>query len=156
MEANNELMMKNKIKYFMVGKNDSDLIEILHLVQNTYGYIPEDIIALISKTLDIPPSRIYGVITFYSRFSLVPTGKYSISVCMGTACYVKGAGAILQEVKDELGIDSGETTEDGLFSIVETRCIGACGLAPVVTVNEEVHGRLKKGDMKKIIDELRK
>ncbi|MDO5028663.1 MAG: NADH-quinone oxidoreductase subunit NuoE [Bacillota bacterium] len=156
MEANNELMMKNKIKYFMVGKNDSDLIEILHLVQNTYGYIPEDIITLISKTLDIPPSRIYGVITFYSRFSLVPTGKYSISVCLGTACYVKGAGAILEEIKEELGIDSGQTTEDGLFSIVETRCIGACGLAPVVTINEEVHGRLKKGDMKKIIDELRK
>lgn len=140
----------------MVGKDDSDLIEILHLVQNTYGYIPENIITLISKTLDIPPSRIYGVITFYSRFSLVPTGKYSISVCMGTACYVKGAGDILDEVKKELGIDSGETTEDGLFSIVETRCIGACGLAPVVTVNEEVHGRLKKGDMTKIIDELRK
>ena len=117
---------------------------------------PENIITLISKTLDIPPSRIYGVITFYSRFSLVPTGKYSISVCMGTACYVKGAGDILDEVKKELGIDSGETTEDGLFSIVETRCIGACGLAPVVTVNEEVHGRLKKGDMTKIIDELRK
>lgn len=156
MEANNELMMQNKIRYFMVGKDDSDLIEILHLVQNTYGYIPEDIITLISKTLDIPPSRIYGVITFYSRFSLVPTGKYSISVCMGTACYVKGAGDILDEVKKELGIDSGETTEDGLFSIVETRCIGACGLAPVVTVNEEVHGRLKKGDMTKIIDELRK
>ena len=156
MEANNELMMQNKIKYFMVGKDDSDLIEILHLVQNTYGYIPEDMIALISKTLDIPPSRIYGVITFYSRFSLVPTGKYSISVCMGTACYVKGAGDILDEVKKELGINSGETTEDGLFSIVETRCIGACGLAPVVTVNEEVHGRLKKGDMTKIIDELRK
>lgn len=140
----------------MVGKDDSDLIEILHLVQNTYGYIPEDMITLISKTLDIPPSRIYGVITFYSRFSLVPTGKYSISVCMGTACYVKGAGDILDEVKKELGINSGETTEDGLFSIVETRCIGACGLAPVVTVNEEVHGRLKKGDMTKIIDELRK
>lgn len=156
MEANNELMMQNKIRYFMVGKDDSDLIEILHLVQNTYGYIPEDMITLISKTLDIPPSRIYGVITFYSRFSLVPTGKYSISVCMGTACYVKGAGDILDEVKKELGIDSGETTEDGLFSIVETRCIGACGLAPVVTVNEEVHGRLKKGDMTKIIDELRK
>ena len=156
MEANNELMMQNKIRYFMVGKDDSDLIEILHLVQNTYGYIPEDMITLISKTLDIPPSRIYGVITFYSRFSLVPTGKYSISVCMGTACYVKGAGDILEEVKKELGIDSGETTEDGLFSIVETRCIGACGLAPVVTVNEEVHGRLKKGDMTKIIDELRK
>ena len=156
MEANNELMMQNKIRYFMVGKDDSDLIEILHLVQNTYGYIPEEMITLISKTLDIPPSRIYGVITFYSRFSLVPTGKYSISVCMGTACYVKGAGDILDEVKKELGIDSGETTEDGLFSIVETRCIGACGLAPVVTVNEEVHGRLKKGDMTKIIDELRK
>ncbi|WP_242848702.1 NADH-quinone oxidoreductase subunit NuoE [Neofamilia massiliensis] len=156
MEANNELMMQNKIKYFMVDKDDSDLIEILHLVQNTYGYIPEDMITLISKTLDIPPSRIYGVITFYSRFSLVPTGKYSISVCMGTACYVKGAGDILDEVKKELGINSGETTEDGLFSIVETRCIGACGLAPVVTVNGEVHGRLKKGDMTKIIDELRK
>lgn len=156
MEANNELMMQNKIRYFMVGKDDSDLIEILHLVQNTYGYIPEEMITLISKTLDIPPSKIYGVITFYSRFSLVPTGKYSISVCMGTACYVKGAGDILEEVKKELGIDSGETTEDGLFSIVETRCIGACGLAPVVTVNEEVHGRLKKGDMTKIIDELRK
>ena len=156
MEANNELMMQNKIRYFMVDKDDSDLIEILHLVQNTYGYIPKDMITLISKTLDIPPSRIYGVITFYSRFSLVPTGKYSISVCMGTACYVKGAGDILDEVKKELGINSGETTEDGLFSIVETRCIGACGLAPVVTVNGEVHGRLKKGDMTKIIDELRK
>lgn len=155
MDNNEKILNRKKVLEFMCGKGQSDLIEVLHLVQNTFGYIPKNIVVDISKTLDIPVSKIYGVITFYSRFSLIPKGKYSISVCMGTACYVKGSKELLKELCSELEIKPGETTEDGLFSIVETRCIGACGLAPLVSVNKDVHGRLKKDDIKGIIDEYR-
>lgn len=127
------------------------LIPVLHEAQDVYGYLPLSVQKVISDGLNIPLAEIYGVITFYTQFSLNPKGKYKIQVCIGTACYVKGSGLILEELKQELGIDVGECTEDGKFSLDACRCIGACGLAPVVTVNDEVFGRLKKGDGKKIL-----
>lgn len=133
----------------------SDLIEVLHKTQDLFGYIPKRVVTRIAKTLDIPVSTIYGVITFYSRFSLVPKGKYSVSVCMGTACYVKGANDILDAFSRELGIGVGETTDDQLFSIIETRCVGLCALAPVVNINEDVYPYFKLEDVKNLINDLR-
>jgi len=124
------------------GRKRSSLMPILHDVQEHYGYIPRKAQELIAKELRIPLADVYGVITFYARFSLVPQGKNRVSVCMGTACYVKGSEDVLAAVKKNLGINTGETTEDGLFSIEETRCIGACGLAPVITVNRDVYGKI--------------
>ena len=121
-------------------QDKSNLIQILNEVQEKYGYIPKLAQEEISKYLDIPMAEIYGVITFYSRFSLKPKGKYNVSVCLGTACFVKGSEKILDRVKEILKIDVGETTPDGLFSIEATRCVGACGLAPVFMINDEVFG----------------
>lgn len=122
-------------------KDKSQLITMLNDVQEKYGYIPKQSQIVISEYLSMPMAEIYGVITFYSRFTLSPKGKYNISVCLGTACFVKGSEQILDRVKQKLGIDVGQTTPDGKFSIDATRCIGACGLAPVFTVNDEVHGK---------------
>ncbi|HHX30727.1 MAG TPA: NAD(P)H-dependent oxidoreductase subunit E [Clostridiaceae bacterium] len=132
------------------------LMQALHLAQNRFGHIPIPIQQIISDTLKVPMSTVYGVITFYSRFTLIPKGKCDISICMGTACYVQGAAEILAEAERLLGIKNGETTPDGLFSLSTTRCVGACGLAPVVTVNQEVHGRIKMVEMKKLIAKLKK
>ena len=115
---------------------------VLHEAQEIYGYLPEEVQKIISQELGVPLSEIYGIVTFYTQFSLYPKGKYQIGVCMGTACYVKGSGDVLDKVKEILGIDVGECTDDGMFSIDATRCIGACGLAPVITVNDDVYGRL--------------
>lgn len=144
------------IKEFLKDvESKSDLIEILHKTQDLYGYIPKRVVTRIAKTLDIPVSTIYGVISFYSRFSLIPKGKYSVSVCMGTACYVKGANDILEAFSRELGIGVGETTEDQLFSIIETRCVGQCALAPVVNINEDVYPFFKIEDVKNLLNDLR-
>lgn len=122
-------------------KDKSNLIQILNQVQEKYGYISQDAQKEISEYLDISMAEVYGVITFYSRFTLEPKGKYNIAVCLGTACFVKGSEKVLDKVKEILKIDVGQTTEDGLFSIEATRCVGACGLAPVFTVNDEVYGK---------------
>ena len=134
-------------------KNKSNLIQILNEVQETYGYIPEDVQLEISKYLGIEMAEIYGVITFYARFSLKPKGKYNVAVCLGTACFVKGSERVLERVKQKLGIDVGQTTPDGKFSIEATRCIGACGLAPVFTVNDEVYGKATPELVDKVLDE---
>lgn len=120
----------------------------LQEAQRIYGYLPIEVLQRISKELAVPLEKLYSTATFYSQFTFVPRGKYTISVCMGTACYVKGAGNILDSYETTLGIKAGETTGDRLFTLESCRCIGACGLAPVLTVNEEVYGRLttKKGD----------
>lgn len=114
----------------------------LQKAQGIYGYLPIEVQRMLSEGLDVPLDDIYGVSTFYSQFNLSPKGKYSISVCMGTACYVKGSQKVLDEIEKQLGIKTGECTADGKFSIDACRCIGACGLAPVLTINEDVHGRL--------------
>ena len=128
------------------------LIPILHEVQEHFSYIPQSAQETIAGALKIPLSDVYGVITFYSRFTLKPTGKYKICHCMGTACYVKGAEAVLKATKDHFGINPGETTNDGLFSIAEAYCIGACGLAPVLTVNEDVYAKISPGEVAGIIE----
>ena len=134
-------------------KDKSNLIQILNEVQEYYGYIPTNAQKEISKYLGTEMAEIYGVITFYSRFTLKPKGKYHIAICLGTACFVKGSEKLLDTAKEALKIKEGETTEDGKFSLEATRCIGACGLAPVFTVNEEVYGKATPELMKKIIQE---
>lgn len=131
------------------------VIPVLHEAQEIYGYLPEEVQKIIARELNVPLSEIYGIVTFYTQFSLYPKGEYQISVCMGTACYVKGAGDILNKLKEILKIDVGECTEDGKFSIDATRCIGACGLAPVITINDDVYGRLVVDDLEDIIKKYR-
>ena len=127
------------------------LIPVMQKAQELFGYLSLETMELISERLDVPVSEIYGVATFYALFSLTPTGEYVISVCTGTACYVKGAQLVLDEVKKQLGIESGETTPDGKFSIQDTRCLGCCGLAPVMVINNDVYGRLEPADVKDIL-----
>ncbi len=127
------------------------VIPVLHEAQNIYGYLPIEVQEMISEGLDVPLAEIYGIVTFYTQFSINPKGKYKIGICLGTACYVKGSGDILEKVKEILDIDVGECTPDGLFSIDATRCIGACGLAPVMTINDDVYGRLVVDDVEDII-----
>ena len=134
-------------------QDKDNLIQILNEVQEHYGYISTENQKTISEYLNIPMAEIYGVITFYSRFTLKPKGKYNVAVCLGTACFVKGSEKILDRVKQKLGIDVGETTPDGKFSIEATRCIGACGLAPVFTINDEVHGKATVEMVDRVIDE---
>lgn len=131
-----------------------NLIQILNEVQEKYGYIPKEVQERISEYLDMPMADIYGVITFYSRFTLKPKGKYNISVCMGTACFVKGSENILERAKERLKIEVGDTTADGMFSLVETRCVGACGLAPVFMINEDVYGRATVKTLDEALDKL--
>ena len=135
-------------------KDKSNLIQILNDVQNYYGYIPEKAQRAISEYLSIPMAEIYGVITFYSRFTLKPKGKYHIAVCLGTACFVKGSEKILDRAKERLKIDVGETSSDGKYSLEATRCIGACGLAPVFTVNGEVYGKATVKLLDEVLDSL--
>ena len=127
------------------------VMPVLQEAQEIYGYLPIEVQTMIAEGLDVPLSKVYGVVTFYAQFSLNPKGKYNIGVCLGTACYVKGSGDILEKFKELLGIGVGECTPDGKFSIEATRCIGACGLAPVVTVNDDVYGRLVVDDVEGIL-----
>ena len=118
------------------------LMPILQKAQDIYGYLPYEVQKIISDEMNIPVEKIYGVVTFYSQFSLYPNGKYKISVCLGTACYVKGSGSVFDKLVEKLGIEGGECTADGKFSLEACRCVGACGLAPVMTINDDVYGRL--------------
>lgn len=136
-------------------KDKSNLIQILNQFQEKYGYISQDAQKAISEYLNISMAEVYGVITFYSRFTLEPKGKYNIAVCLGTACFVKGSEKVLDKVKEILKIDVGQTTEDGLFSIEATRCVGACGLAPVFTVNDEVYGKATPEMVESVIRRIR-
>ena len=135
---------------------EGGIISALHEVQDTYGYISSTAQKYLSKELNVPMSEIYGIITFYSRFSLVPKGKYNIQVCMGTACYVKGSEKVLNRFKEKLGIKEGETTSDGKFSIESVRSIGACGLAPAIVINEEVYGKMDEKKVDELIEKYSK
>ena len=127
------------------------LMQIMQDAQEIYGYLPLEVQQMIAEGLGISIEEVYGVSTFYAQFALSPKGKYNISVCLGTACYVKGAQKLLDRLVELLGIQPGECTPDGKFSIEACRCIGACGLAPVLTVNEEVYGRLTENDIEGIL-----
>ncbi len=120
----------------------SRLMAVMQDAQAIYGYLPYEVQCKIAEGLDVPVEKVYGVATFYAQFALSPKGKYNISVCLGTACYVKGAQQVLDKICEVLGVDAGECSEDGRYSIEACRCIGACGLAPVMTINEDVYGRL--------------
>ncbi|MGI6145228.1 MAG: NADH-quinone oxidoreductase subunit NuoE [Clostridia bacterium] len=131
------------------------MIPILHSIQQKFGYLSEEVQAYVAEKMGVPLSEIYGIVSFYALFTTQPQGKYKISVCMGTACYVRGAGIVLDELEKQLGVRVGETTKDGMFTLEACRCLGACGLAPVLTVNEHVHGRLTKDDVTDLIKKYR-
>ena len=127
------------------------MMPALQAAQEIYGYLPMEVQTIIAEGMDVPLEKVYGVATFYAQFSLSPKGEYNISVCLGTACYVKGSGDIFNRLSEKLGIGADECTPDGRFSLTACRCIGACGLAPVLTVNDEVYGRLTVDDVDDIL-----
>ncbi|OIQ08303.1 NADP-reducing hydrogenase subunit HndA [Moorella thermoacetica] len=137
------------------GRQPGQLIRILHQAQGIFGYLPPEVQAYLASRLNIPLAEIAGVVSFYSLFNTGPGGKYTISVCLGTACYVRGSQEIFQAFKEELDLDDDDTTPDGLFTLRSTRCMGACGLAPVVAVNDDIHGQVKPGDVINILSRYR-
>ena len=140
----NEVIAANK-------HDKSRLMAVMQEAQEIYGYLPMEVQNMISEGMEVPLEKIFGVASFYAQFSLSPKGDYNISVCLGTACYVKGAQSLVDELSDELGIEVDECTEDGKFSLTACRCIGACGLGPVLTVNDEVYGKLTAKDIPEIV-----
>lgn len=128
------------------------LMPILQQAQEIYGYLPIEVQQIIAESMDIPLEEVYGVASFYAQFALNPKGKYNVSVCLGTACYVKGSQQVLDRISEKLHIQPGEITTDGKFSLEATRCIGACGLAPVMCINDDVYGRLVPEDVDKILE----
>ncbi len=130
-----------------------NLINVLHKTQEHFGYLPAEIQEKVAEELNVSAAKVYGVVTFYSFFTMTPKGRYPISICTGTACYVRGAENVLEEFKKELGIAVGETSEDGKYSLSCLRCVGACGLAPVVLVGEKTYGRVAPDDVKAIVEE---
>jgi len=135
--------------------SEESLIQVMHRAQELFGYLREDVIKFVADELTLPVSRVYGVATFYSFFSTVPQGRHVILVCMGTACYVRGAERVLNELKKELGIDLDQTTPDGMFSLRTARCIGACGMAPAVVVDEDVYSQVKPEHVKDMLKKYR-
>ncbi|HYF82560.1 MAG TPA: NADH-quinone oxidoreductase subunit NuoE [Clostridia bacterium] len=142
-----------KLEHVLIEHKDQQgaLMPVLHETQELFGYIPEEAQKRISEVLNVSLAEIYGVATFYSRFTLKPRGKNTVSVCLGTACYVKNAQGILDKLKEELKVAAGETTGDGIFTLEATRCLGCCGLAPVMMINEEVYGKLVPEDIPDIL-----
>ncbi len=129
----------------------SKVMAVMQEAQDIYGYLPKEVMIRIAEGMGVPAEKVYGVATFYSQFALSPKGKYAISVCLGTACYVKGSQKVLDKIIEELGIEPGSCTPDGKFSIDACRCVGACGLAPVMMINDEVYGRLTPDEVPKIL-----
>ena len=144
-EGLKQLLIKNK------GKKEN-VMEVLQKTQGIFGYIPKETVKLISNALNISESEIFGIITFYSQFSLTPKAKYNIDVCLGTACFVLGAQDVLDRILAKLGVRVGEMTKDGKWIVTSCRCLGCCGLAPAITINGEVYGKLKPEDVDKLID----
>jgi NADP-reducing hydrogenase subunit HndA len=143
--------LKDVCKAF--NNEEGELINVLHKAQSIFGYLPAEVQEVVAKELKIPVAKVYGVVTFYSFFTMVPRGKYPISVCTGTACYVRGAEKVLDEFKRLIKVPVGETTPDGKFSIAGLRCVGACGLAPVVLIGDKTYGRVAPDGVRKILKE---
>jgi len=137
-------------------EKEGNLIMILHEIQNQHGYVPRELALELSGLLDVPLARIYEVITFYNFFKLTPPGKHKIAVCMGTACYLKGAPEVLKEVKTILSVEEGKSTKDGNFHLDVVRCLGCCGLAPVMTIDGKVYGKVKKQEIVEILSKYMK
>ena len=153
--AKEDLLQENFVKLEeVIRKNKGTkgaLIPVLHAAQEIFGYLSMEVQKRISEALNVPVAEIYGVVTFYSQFTLEPRGKYTIKVCLGTACYVKGSKPIIDKIRRELNIEVGTTTADGKYTLETTRCIGACGLGPVLTVNGDVYGKLVEADIPRIL-----
>lgn len=152
----NSFGTENQVKKLemIIKKSKSEgwtIVKILQKLQAVYGYLPQNIIEYVSRKLNLSEAEVYSVISFYAEFSLNPKGKFPISVCLGTACYVNGAGLIFEKICTILGIKEGQTTSDGKFSIDQTRCIGCCGMAPVLTIGEDVYGNVKLNDIENIL-----
>ena len=150
-ELRNDQISKIKEIAKSFNNDPGELINVLHKCQSEFGYLPAEVQEIVAGELKISVARVYGVVTFYSFFSMIPKGKYPISICTGTACYVRGAENVLAEFKKELKIEVGETSEDGKFSLSCLRCVGACGLAPVVLVGEKTYGRVSPDGVKDIL-----
>ena len=153
-------LSESKIKFIKdvcksFGNKPGEVINVLHKVQGEFGYLPAEVQELVAKELGIPVSRVYGIVSFYSFFTMTPKGEHPISVCLGTACYVRGAEKVLDELKRQLGINVGEVTPDGKFSLTCLRCVGACGLAPVIEVGEKVYGRMTPDRVKDVLAEYK-
>lgn len=151
--AQNKNRLYDRLAEVIEEKKDlrNPLIEILRIAQDIFGYLPIEVQEFIAEKMDMPASKIYGVVTFYNFFSMTPRGKYTLNVCTGTACFVKGAPRLIQMLSDELGVGMGETTEDGLFTMSAVRCVGACSLAPVFVIGEDTFGRIDTVDKVKEI-----
>ena len=135
------------------NKHDaSRLMMVMQQAQDIYGYLPMPVQQAIADGMGVPLEKVYGVATFYAQFSLSPKGKYNISVCLGTACYVKGSGDVFAKIQEKLGIAAGQCTDDGRFFLSDCRCVGACGLAPVMMINDDVYGRLTPDEVDAIVD----
>ena len=135
------------------GNKAGELINVLHKTQEAFGYLPAEVQKVIAGELNISEAKVYGVVTFYTFFTMKPKGQYKISVCMGTACYVRGAEKVVEELEKELNLKVGDVTADGKFSLDCLRCVGACGLAPVVLINDKVYGRVEATQVKEILEE---
>src|SRR6056297_2006819 len=138
-----------------ISDKEGSLIHILHTAQEVFTFLPMEVQLHISRKIDIPASKVFGVASFYSYFTSNPVGKHTISVCMGTACFVRGSNKIFDKLKELLNVESGETTPDKIFTLKDVRCVGACGLAPIVMVDDKVYGRVKLEDLEGILDEYR-
>lgn len=151
--AQNKNRLYDRLAEVIEEKKDlrNPLIEILRIAQDIFGYLPIEVQEFIAEKMDMPASKVYGVVTFYNFFSMTPRGKYTLNVCTGTACFVKGAPRLIQMISDELGIGMGETTKDGLFTMSAVRCVGACSLAPVFVIGEDTFGRIDTADKVKDI-----
>jgi NADH-quinone oxidoreductase E subunit len=147
----------NELESFINGLEDKRgaLIAVLHKAQHLYGFLSDEVIYFVSERMGIPTSKIYGVISFYSYFTTKQRGQYVVNVCLGTACFVRGADAIMKEFEKQLNIKAGETSSDMKFTLTGLRCIGACGLAPVVMINDKVYGRMEKEMVIKILEECK-
>ena len=151
MKTNQEMFDELEEFIISVNNNPSELIAILHRAQSIFGYLPMVVQSFIAKKLGINVSKVYGVVTFYSFFTMVPKGEYVINICLGTACFVRGADKILERVEEILKIKNGETTEDGKFTLTTLRCVGACGLAPVMQINDKTYGNISVDDVERIL-----
>jgi NADP-reducing hydrogenase subunit HndA len=152
-ELRNEDVAKIKEICTSFNNDPQELINVLQSCQEHFGYLPAEVQEVISGELSLPVAKIYGVVTFYSFFTMTPKGKHPISICLGTACYVRGAEKVLEEFKKELGLNVGQVTKDNKFSLSTLRCVGACGLAPVVLVGEKTYGRVAPDDVRNILKE---
>ena len=150
-KANEKLFIELKEYIDSVKDVDGSLMQVLHKAQDTFGYLPIEVQKFISSELDVPLAEVYGVATFYTQFAIEPKGKHKIGVCLGTACYVKGAQLIMDKLPKELNVKVGGTTQDNLFTFEATRCLGCCGLAPVMMIDQDVYGKLEPKKIPEIL-----